>query len=270
MLEVTPAVREEIERGIRDEGFLSPWIERLIPQYGRPYQQWIDYARELNRVVQKVWYDNDEIIVGRGSLDPVSISGRLILPALSAFQGAVILAERGMLTESYTLTRGVYETGFWLGFLAKEPTKAKEALLGDERKSQISMAKLLKNDDLSASDLALLDSRIAELSRGNVKLSIKDVAARSGFESWYRAYKRLSAEATHASLQSLHRHVNTDGSGGYIGHVFGPDIEGIGQALETACDGAQLCAAAFRAAIGGTPQDDQLHSLFLRFKEMCR
>lgn len=141
--------------------------------------------------------------------------------------------------------------------------------LPKRRPTPTRLAKLLREEEISQSDRILIEARIEELSSGATKsLPIKEVAKRSGFEAGYRSYKRLSGEAAHASLQSLHRHMKREADGSYSGHVFGPDVEGIEGALTTACFGAQMCAAAFSTLLGGTPQDDDLHVLLARYGSM--
>jgi hypothetical protein len=140
------------EQSLREYGFLSPFIDKFVPHFREMDREWMDYSDALNHCGQMMAMTNDGVVVGRTSLDSISLGYRILLRALGAFQGAVILAKRGMTQESHTLTRGVYESGFWLGYLANDGFTAVSAMVADEKRSQNAYFKILRKDVLAAKD----------------------------------------------------------------------------------------------------------------------
>ncbi len=256
----------DAEQSLREEGFLSGWIDRFVPHYRDQNRAWVDYSRDLNRLAHTMWFAKDDLVVGKSSLDPICISSRLFLRALSAFQGALVLADRGMTTEADSLTRGVYECGFWLGYFQANPEDAAAALLADERASQAATVKSLRKR-ASLAEHRLLDEKMAELG-GAKRISMEDVAGKSGFPGHYASYKELSAASVHTSLHSLHRHMKPHGDGSFDGHVMGPDADGIKASISAACHALALCVAAFSMGVGGTEQDDEFRVLLKRFVDL--
>ena len=250
---------------------MSGWIDRFAPHYRELNQSWSDYARELNRVAQKMWLSNDNIVAGKSSLDPICICSRMLIRSLAGFQGAIILSERGMTAEADSLTRGVYEAGFWLGYFNESPAEATNAIVADERGSQLSMVKwrLKQIGAGGGPEAKFLNEKLIELKQHNTqKQNIDDLAVKSGFAGHYPYYRDLSAASAHASLHSLHRHMNAFGDGSYSGHVMGPNSEGIERSILLSCHAISMCLAAFSTMVGGTDEDDEFRGLLLKYEEM--
>ena len=219
---------------LRDEGFLSPAIADFVPTLRAMQAPWFDLIGRINRHGQAVMNNLEALCNGRSTHDPISLATRLLMRSLSAFQGAVLLAERGLATDAEALARGVYENAFWLGYLQAEPQAAVAALIADELRSQKSRDRaLLKDLDRAQTprpDLqAMLTARIAkadsELKGAPKKLDIEKLAEKGDVDAVYFAYKMLSSGAAHASLHSLAKHLNVDADGELSGHVTGPDVD---------------------------------------------
>jgi hypothetical protein len=121
---------------LRKDGFLSVAMDRMVPALREMHSEWFDFAEHANRVGQRIMNSAERACVGRTTHDPICIATRLLMRTLSGFQGAVLLAERGMTLEADTLVRGLYENSLWLAFLYRSPETAVEALLTDELRSQ--------------------------------------------------------------------------------------------------------------------------------------
>lgn len=128
--EIVAALAERIsEEAMREDGFLSPILDKLIPDHIKTNQEWFDIARDLNRLSLKVWLDTK--LEGH-PLGPNAIAGRLMARSTDTFASAVILAERGLTIESQSLSRNIYESAFWIGYIVANAEEAAQAFMADE------------------------------------------------------------------------------------------------------------------------------------------
>lgn len=257
-LEDHPAIQS-----IRAEGFLSPAITAFAPSLRAMHAAWFGLAEDINRHGQGLMNGLESVCQSRSTHDPVCLTTRLLMRSLSAFQGAVLLAERGMAVDAETLARGVLENAFWLGYLARTPKEAVAALVAEEQFSQRARDRvLLKDLEQDQADrpalAASLRARIAKADaalKGAKSLSLPDLAARGGGPADYFAYKMLSSGAAHASLHSLSKHLASDGEGTWSGHVTGPDADGARRALVLATHALLSGLRAVEARDGAAPSD---------------
>lgn len=261
----------------REHGFLSPLIEEAVPAYVRPHAEWFAHAEALNRAGLNAFYRRDNEVVGLSSQHPVSLSIRMTFRALSAFQGALILYRRAMVQEGDTLTRNIYETAFWLGYLHKDGSAATRAFLNDERKSQKARASYYLEQfasgayDPNPEIEAQLREQVAELKSKITKadnVSVQEAAKRSGLYGYYETYKHLSAGSAHNSLNSLHRYLNRNCDGSYDGHTVGPDPDSLVDALPILCIGLGITLAMFCSIVAVGDQEDELQALLIKTDTM--
>ncbi len=264
--------RRDAEDSVRGEGFLSPWINRFIPCHRALDDDWFAYTDSLNRCAQAVVMNHEAMVVGLSTLNPMCIGLRTLMRALSGFQGAVLLAERGMTAEADTLSRGVYEAGFWLGYLAEHGEIARDALVADEMASQRGRFQLFREQAIlsgvAPDDIAPLDERLSELKLVAKRQDIGDLAEKSGFAAFYPTYRQLCAAAVHQSLNSLHRFIKRNDDGSYSGHIMGPDQEGIRQSLSWTCHALLMNLAGFSELVGGLIQGEEVRVLLDRYKQL--
>lgn len=269
------------EQGFKDafrtHGFLSPYIEEAVPAYVRPHAEWFAHAEALNRAGLKAFYRRDNEVVGLSSQHPVSLAIRMTFRSLSAFQAALILYRRAMVQEGDTLTRNIYETAFWIGYLHKDGPAATRAFLNDERKSQKDRASYyLEQFASGAYDPhpmieAQLREQVAELKAKITKadsVSVKEVARRSDLYGYYETYKHLSAGSAHNSLNSLHHYLKRNPDGSYDGHIVGPDPDSLVDALPVMCIGLGLTLAMFCTIVALDRSEDELQELLLKTDTM--
>jgi len=224
---------------IRRDGFLSEAIDRSIPALRALHAAWFDFADRVNWVGQRIMNSAETACIGGTTHDPICLATRLLIRSLSGFQGAVILAERGMAVEALTLVRGLYENALWISYLRVDPAAAVADLLLDELRSQRGRDKALlaqfERDMCPDPELkAKLEARVDEASRelkGKAKLGIEELAAKGDAEDFYMFYKQLASDSAHPSFHSLSKHLLMNDDGTWSGHVTGPDGEGMGQAL---------------------------------------
>lgn len=256
---------------------LSPYIEEAVPAYVRPHAEWFAHAEALNRAGLKAFYRRDNEVVGLSSQHPVSLAIRMTFRALSAFQAALILYRRAMVQEGDTLTRNIYETAFWIGYLHKDGPAATRAFLNDERKSQKDRASYyLEQFASGAYDPhpmieAQLREQVAELKAKITtadSVSVKELARRSDLYGYYETYKHLSAGSAHNSLNSLHHYLKRNPDGSYDGHIVGPDPDSLVDALPVMCIGLGLTLAMFCTIVALDRSEDELQELLLKTDTM--
>ena len=261
----------------RTHGFLSPYIDEAVPAYVLPHAEWFAHAEALNRAGLDAFYRRDNEVVGLSSQHPVSLSIRMTFRALSAFQAALILYRRAMVQEGETLTRNIYETAFWLGYLRKDGPAATRAFLNDERKSQKDRASYYLEQfasgayDPNPEIEAQLREQVAELKSKITNaddVSVKEAARRSDLYGYYETYKHLSAGSAHNSLNSLHRYLNRNPDGSYDGHIVGPDPDSLVDALPVMCIGLGITLTMFCTIVVLDHPEDELQTLHVKTDAM--
>jgi hypothetical protein len=265
--------RHQYSESTRRECFLSPWIEKLVPQFRQSNQEWCDYARELNRCGLEIATATGDVVAQKSTLDSVCIAYRLLLRALTGFQAAVTFAERGAISEADTLTRGVYEAGFWMGYFQKDGDKAANAMLQDSATSALAALKFnrkiaVKAFGEGADKVRELDKAITANGTGKAQ-NIAELAFSSGYENYYPIYKELSSSVAHTSLHSLYSLMKDKGDGTVDGHIIGPDEEGIEPAITRACLALCLNLRSYAQLVGVMGLDSQLQKLLLKWDEMA-
>ena len=265
------------KEAFRTHGFLSPYIEEAIPAYVYPYAEWFAHAEALNRAGLDAFYRRDNEVGGLSSQHPVSLSTRMTFRALSAFQAALILYRRAMVQEGDTLTRNIYETAFWLGYLHQDAPAATRAFLNDERKSQKDRASYYLEQfgsgayDPNPEIEAQLQEKVAELKSKITKadnVTVKEVARRSNLYDYYENYKHLSAGSAHNSLNSLHHYLNRNSDGSYDGHIVGPDPDSLADSLPVMCIGLGITLAMFCTIVELDHPEDELQNLLIKTDTM--
>lgn len=253
--EIVAALAERIsEQAMREDGFLSPVLDKLIPDHIKTHQEWFDVARDLNRLSLKVWLDTK---MEGHPLGPNGLAGRLMARATDTFASAVILAERGLTIESQSLARNIYESAFWIGYIAATPDEAAQAFMADElfarsQRGDLVAAMLEGEEAEKVREQAAADK--AKSKEGVAAPQPKELAKRAGLEDQYPFYKALCGFAGHASITSLHHYVDQTDVESY-GLTIGPDVDGIPRALLFATMAQGLTLRAFGAANNRLDQD---------------
>ena len=165
-----------------------------------------------------------------GDVEPLMFL--LLMRVLSNFQCSVLLAERGALVESRTLSRSCLETVFCLGALARGSEgfikKMSGALLADRRSTA---NWILQKPDIrelfGQADQATLKRFVGDVSARLdrlQKLGIEEMARQGGLEPLYTWYRQLSGDAAHPSLDALERYL-VKSEAGELEISWGPDCD---------------------------------------------
>lgn len=225
------------------EGFLSPAMAEWTSECRKQHDAWFILCEDINRLAHNLL----------GHFQPhaenprESLAALFFLRVLSHFQGAVVIVERGMISQAEVLCRCALEALFALAAIkAKEDTAI--ALVQADRHHQLDLLKAarkqteLKEQSRERSDdKAELTHKIAEL-EVNLKqnpaprLKTKDLAERAGLLGlYYSAYTLLSL-SVHSNLMDLEQQLGLDAEGHMQTIWWGPNSHGIDAILMTAAE----------------------------------
>jgi hypothetical protein len=256
---------------IEDSGFLArdaPWVSQIRTQH----KPWFDLIARLNRLAMSV------LPRGAQKVPEELYIATLYARAVTMFQGAVLLAERGMAAESRTLVRGCAETAIALGCTRRDKTFPRQ-LDDDHDRHRVAMANDLLNlpaDDPNVSATQRDDLRrlIAEVSArhapsGPRKINWAVASSKAAMTDLYlTVYRQTSADAAHVSLRSMDRHVVSDPSGTITGFQFRPYPEEVADTLSAAIAALFHATEAKLLGLGDRASDDALRALALEWRTL--
>jgi|GEM_PF-4366267 len=204
---------EEAKASLKIDGMLAPVIGEYVPYFRARFVQWFDFAHRLNRLGMRVMNDHVSQLNGREIRDPVSLSLRLLARANHAFGAAILLAERGLTIEANSMSRTLYETGFWLGYLAQAPDDAARDFITEEMKSQLGRDKAAR-EAMAHEPRAVkeLEAQIRQTEQAKAGRSpvpqLSDIAARGECRDYNAYYKVLCGVSGHPTLSSTHGYLS--------------------------------------------------------------
>jgi Family of unknown function (DUF5677) len=224
---------------IDKQGFLSPEIAGWIERHRAANKAWFDLANELNEITLTLL---GIITVPSGENQPFAGS-LLYMRGLSNFQGAMLLAERGMTQEARAITRGIFEAVFFLGAVCKAPEPTIAALIADDGSRRTKIARALVgmpgDSGLRANHIEKLEQFLSDQAKSDSKskeFSVFEAARAAGLIEIYDVfYRGLSNDAAHPSITSLNRHVDANEKGEIVGLTWGPDVPDVEDTISSAC-----------------------------------
>lgn len=194
-------------------GFLGEAARSQIPGIQAEHPEAFALAFDVSRALQAAALTGMETLQGE-MLGADSVAMRLFIRGLQTYQALLILAERGLVTETQTLLRSLLEDLFCMGALVRQSGKFLEMLKVDAEASRREQGKFLLAQGLlgeSGPDIRdRLEAVVAEIGRDPAFMSPKKVAGLSPMQSQYLLYQKLSNDAAHPSAISLMRHVTLD------------------------------------------------------------
>jgi Family of unknown function (DUF5677) len=249
-----------------DSGFLESDDRSRVEHIRQRYAPWFDFIDRLNRLALSILFAETPRL--RAELYVATLHAR----AITLFQGAVLMAERGMATEARTLVRSCAETAIAIGCSRLDPTFFAQ-LDEDYEKHRIALANdLLQNlpaDDpnITAEQRTGLRQLIADVSREytsphprRINWAAAAVAANM-IDLYMTVYRDTSGDAAHVSLKALERHVQTDEHDAIVGLRFHPEIEGLADTLSAAIASLLHATEAKLRGLSNAAAEDQLRAL---------
>jgi len=228
---------------MKKHGFLSPNLPALIANIRKNGACQFAVAEAFNELGMCALRDINANPASQQEALGDSLFGRV----LTSFQSAIILCERGLLSDAATLIRSAAETAIILTAVARDEDVRDTLTLGimhQERTLALSwLHESPVNMVLSKEDVATLESRIAAIDRdypavknledAPIKLDI--LADTYGSSALYNIVRRISAlNAVHATLGALRRRAKDDSALAVQGFKFGPDEEDLPATLSDA------------------------------------
>lgn len=210
---------------IDEEGFLSPEIENVRQNYRASHPDIFQYVTELSRLAQSQLPN----IAGQPRTLKNFFVSAYFVRALQQCQAAILMAERGMFTEAYTMVRGGLETVFYLGASTRGTDFGRE--MGRDhvkRTKTTATAHMLRMKELDPNaDQSHLQSVIDTLMAQGLDpepLLIQAVAKKAELGLLYDTlYRQLSNSHAHPTLSSLNSIWQMDEQQMPLSVLWGPE-----------------------------------------------
>ncbi|KFG91865.1 hypothetical protein BV98_000114 [Sphingobium herbicidovorans NBRC 16415] len=258
---------QAVDRDFRNYGFLATEADAFRFHFRELLADWFSLAERINALGQRMYVECSDLLPGQRVLSPTSLGLQMMPRCLSGFQGALILAERGLGVEAQALVRSVFETAFWMGYVISDPTVAVPQLRGETLNSEIRLfeASLRHLSGMGTDNETQVRSQLSEMKAEYARLpkppTMEKIASAAGYGPSYFFYKDLSGAATHLSLKSIHGFLHHDEAGEVIGHQVGPDEESVGKAVWLACRAMTLAVHALGRLPGCSAYSSELDPL---------
>jgi len=228
---------------MKKHGFLSPNLPALIANIRKNGACQFAVAEAFNELgmcaLRGIDIDpaNQQEVVGD------SLFGRV----LTSFQSAVILCERGLLSDAATLIRSAAETAIILTAVTQDAQVCNTLTLGimhqERTLAQSWLDESTVNAVLEKEDIDTLKNRIATIDRDypavknlqDAPIKLDVLANTYGSSALYNIVCRISAlNAVHATLGALRRQAKDEHVLPVQGFKFGPDEEDLPATLSDA------------------------------------
>lgn len=250
-------------------GFLGEHMAGQIGDIRRAHIDWFTLADELNEVLQQT--ARHAVEANRGdNFAPHTVATRLLLRSCGTYQGAVLMSERGMITEAQTLARSLLENAFCLAAIHDKPKEFIALLRADAEAARRMQGQFVIANGLNAGSDAETQKQLQEvvtaISKSLNLLSPKKVAAMGPFLRQYLAYQKLSNDAAHPTATSLHRFMATTADRSAWIYRWGPGKdEEIAFTIFQAVGAAISIGVAFTGLTNDREHNDMLSPLADRF-----
>jgi hypothetical protein len=220
---------------LQTDGYLSPDLAKWITKHRTEHTSAFALVDRLSRVAQEVMLGAE---VPKGDNRALLIL-LFFARSLSSFQGAVLLAERGMTVEAQTLARSCLESAFFLAAAAADADFA-DRLVSSDAAHKKEVVRWLTSPEAAVTELppeqldrlrGFLDNLKNAAPRAT-PLSIKQAADVAHLSDIYETvYRDLSDRAAHPSLNSLLRHIEVDDHGNAVTLRFGPETKDLPETI---------------------------------------
>jgi hypothetical protein len=220
------------KRGFLSRHELNAWEDNI--RETRP--DWFSLIDDLNQEAMRIC----------STLHPSETDNRQLLAvmiyyrALQSFQGAVMLATRGMPADALTLVRGCAESAIALGGVALDSAFT-ESLIDSQNKHIKALANRLLNSKTICPGLTdeqkNQSQAVANQFNGVTLQGVNwdTLATNVGMSDLYNTvYRSTSGDAAHVTLLALDRHFRITAEGKFEKLVFQPDDRDVTQVLSMA------------------------------------
>ena len=244
-------------RSATDDMFLGTELRSVAPNIRSRHKLAFELAEEVNTYANWKLQDTTAKSSNRQQVLMAALLPRL----LTAFQGCVLLAERGLRIESMILARKVLDVTFRVVAIGRADEIAKRYIESDEISRRDVLKKLqslstVKHDSKTTADIQdrrkEVDARVR--SEGLRNIPSKEYADLAGMLDYYNTAYAYFSQSTHANLRELEDVIETDEDNDPVAVKYGPSDEDISLVLNTASEAVIISlGAVFELFAGQSP-----------------
>jgi hypothetical protein len=225
------------------QGFLDPNLTKWIMECKQRYSDWFSLAVRVNEIAMDVLHK----LEAHNRLVHEMLLASLYLRTLHNYQGMILMAERGMISQGRILVRAMLDSMFPLVAIAKDhsfaPIYARNHQL--QLVKYVEKVQKLTSTRIPELELPEAQSRITELRNEIKKFGIKEIkteelADKAGLKDWYlTAYAQLSG-TVHSRAGDLEEYLVLTSEQEIKELDWGPRVKGLELKLATAMDAMLL------------------------------
>ncbi len=219
------------------DGFLCGCdFDALNNNLSKSHSEWFCLVNALNKDAMRIRRELQPLVTDNKQILAVMLFYR----ALQSFQGAILLATRGMSADALTLVRNCAESAIAMGGVAHD-TDFVNTMIAGYNKHRTTLTNVFLNDDGLANELSeeqkeqgktLLQELKGESLQG---VNWDTLATKVNMSDLYNTvYRATSGDAAHATLLALTCHARIGTRGVLEQLIFQPDFRDCIQAFSMA------------------------------------
>jgi actin-related protein len=247
--------------------FLGPLADQHIRRVRQAHSRSFTLVERLNELANRSLFD--------ANIDPTDaqefVLAALLPRALTTFQSAVILSERGLEQEAQVALRTLLEVTFKARAIAMDRKFAEDYIRANvvHRENFLKKFKRLTQTEervmAQQSNQTLLDEISQRIKAGkNRDLTVEEYAKAAGLiDFYYSAYTVLS-QHVHVNVGTLDRYLDIDVDGNLVGMKYGFDDKELDHILLTAAEALILTLEATSTVLL-VPEVDKLRAIHNEF-----
>lgn len=244
---------------ITNDGFLDSNSSKVALHTNQVHSEVLSYCKRLNNLAHR------SLFSAKVSLEDSQqfLLASLIHKAMTAYQAIILLAERGMPSESQVVLRTLLEVTFRIVAIAKNPVVGEAYILQDEtnRRKFINKLKVLEKSRPADIVDVELDNMLKTVSQGIKEKNIKELstawfAEKANLLDFYNSAYAVLSDSVHVNVRHLENAFNLDSNGELIGLNYGFSDKNLIQNVLTAAEGLLLSLHAAYSVIDIEPADE--------------
>jgi hypothetical protein len=243
-----------------DKMFLGAEMPAVIAQIRAAYPKHFALADRLNEFANRQLFTitirkNQERDIRRNI-----VLAALLRRLLTAFQGTILVAERGMDSEVKLLVRKVLEVTFRVVAIARDEEAARLYILSDERARIKSLNKYQRLSESAKTPEAEPPEASLEALRVEVERRIKEeniakvftdyFAERANLSDTYNGAYAVLSTSVHANVRDLDSLIDSEDAGETVHLKYQPETDELSVLLHTACVGVLKSLEAALTVLG--------------------
>lgn len=216
------------------DGFLSTEITEFEQAITARYTRKLQLAMETNRLTHQVIYAATPH--NEHALDLMLAA--LLVRQASAFQGVLILLEKGLETQAQILLRNLAEMLFITGAIRKDESFFNQYVLAEDVSrlkslEALAMDKQSRGEEIDEETKKLIETLRKKIGKEKTSTFTTERIARiAGFSSYYDTLYRFTSMAVHASPRELNTVFELDSRGIVVSMKYGPVVEDLDVCLD--------------------------------------